>query len=118
MNHVVAEVAEEKAAKWSGRESSENKEEESVKNRRNRNTERRRRDQPGSVLRIIMVRAVDEKVESFSETGFRFVMKKTAVHHVFGERPDEDAKREQTCRRADRQSARPKREIFEVGDHR
>src|SRR5437667_9958841 len=96
MNHVVAEIAEEKAGECAGRQSSEDAQKQEIKNRRHRYAERRRRDQPAGILRIIVVRAVHEKVDSFSQTAFRFVMKKAAMHQVFHQRSETDASRTRT----------------------
>src|ERR1044071_1734725 len=118
MNHVVADIAEEKAGKRSWRQTSEDAEKQSVKNRCNRKAKGRRRDQPAGILGIIVVHAMHEKVEFFSPTASRFVMKKVAVHRVFDQGPDDETERKQTRRCTNRQTTFSKREIQHVGDHR
>src|ERR1051326_2366889 len=102
MNHVVAKIAEEEAAKGSGGELSEEAEKRQIKNRRNWNAEGWRRDQTAGILRIIVMRAVHQKVDPFPETAFRFVMKEEAMHREFDKAPDQQAKDKETGRRGNR----------------
>jgi hypothetical protein len=118
MNHVVAEISEEQTCERGGRQASENPEEKSVKHDGERDADDWRHDQPAGILRIIVVHAVNQKVQFLSPSAPGFIMENAPVHNVFDQRPDEEAEREQPGGSPDRQPTLSDRQIEHVADRR
>src|SRR4051812_8099074 len=91
MDHVVKKITEKKSGEGWRRDLAEDDEEQSEKEKRQRNADDWRHDQPAGVFRIIVVNPVEKKMELLSPAGCRLVVEHPAMHRVFGERPNEKA---------------------------
>ncbi len=77
MEHVVTDITEDETGKHTRCQRAENKKEKKVKQNRKRNAYARRHDQPPSVIWIIVMYAMNNVVQLFSQTALRFVMEYT-----------------------------------------
>ena len=108
MEHVVADVPKNKSGKHSRRQTPENQKEETIKKKRERDADARRHHEPPCIVGIIVMNTVNNIVQSFSPTGFRFVMKYVPVNEVLDQRPEQNAERKERCYRWKRELALPK----------
>jgi len=118
MEHVIANVTENQPGKHGRRKASKNQKKQTVKKKREWNTYARRHNEPPRIVRIIMMDAVNNVVQSFSKTRFRLVMEYVPVDEIFGQRPEQNAQQKQRRDRNERQLALPKRDVKHVADDR
>ncbi len=96
VNHVVAEVAEHETGKKRFHHRSAKQEfEEEIKQKCQRNADRRRHHQPHGVIREVVVNAMHDEMEALPPAGLRFVVKDISVQEILGSRPSENACNEQ-----------------------
>ena len=96
MRVVVGQVAEDESGE--GREGLRRPEDEHVqaeKDGRERDADRRGHDQPHRVVRVVMVDAVDDEVETVAAGEPRLPVEDQAVEPVLGHGPDGDPGREE-----------------------
>src|SRR3982075_2093896 len=74
MQHVVEKITDEQPGKRRRRHLAKNKEEHSAKEKRERNADDRRHDQAAGVFRVIVMDAVQQKMELFSPAARRLIM--------------------------------------------
>src|ERR1044072_6929798 len=96
MNHVVTKITQEETGKTGRGKPPKDKSEKGVENRGQRNTYHRWHNQPGRILRIVVVHSVHQEMESFSPGGFWLIMKNEPVHEVFNQSPNDQAGDDQT----------------------
>src|SRR5947209_8300379 len=118
MHHVVKKITGEKPGKCSRRDAAEEDEEQTAEHECERNADNRRHDQATGVFRVIVMDAVQQKMELLSPAARRLIMKNPAMHRVFHERPNENAEHEETEDEAEREPALARREIEHERDNR
>src|SRR5438034_4456912 len=118
MEHVIANVTENQPGKHGRRKASKNQKKQTVEKKREWNAYARRHNEPPRIVGIIMMDAVNNVVQSFSQTRFRFVMEYVPVDEIFDQRPEQNAQQKQRCDRNERQLALPKRDVKHVADDR
>src|SRR6516225_6795454 len=87
MNRVVTNITGDEPGPDCRRGSSKKKEEQAIKNNRQRNAHRRRHDQPFCVVRIIVMNTVNDEMKLFADFTARLVVKRAAMNDVFEQRP-------------------------------
>ncbi len=92
MEHVVGNVTEDQSGKHARRQVPENQKEQTIEKKRKRDAYTRRHDEASSIVWIVVMDAVNNIVQSFSQTSFRLVMKYVTVDEVFEERPEQNTK--------------------------
>src|SRR5579864_113463 len=95
MNGIVANVTGHQTGPDCRRALSEKKEEQHVKDNRQGNADYRRHHQPFRIIWIIVVNAVDDEVEFFSDRRCWLVMKDLAMDNVFKQRPNQHPDKKQ-----------------------
>ena len=95
MEHVVADITENQSGKDCRRQTPENQKEDGVKEKSQWDADAGRHDESPRVTGIIVMNAVDDVVQPFSDAGFRFVMKDVPVDEILEQRPEQNAQQEQ-----------------------
>ena len=111
MNRVVADVTGNEASPNGRRRVSGNQKEQPVKQDRQGDAYRRRHHKPFRVVRIIVVNAMNDEVQLFSEPRTWLVVKKVTMNDVFEQGPGGQTDHEQLSDGCDRQSHSAMREI-------
>lgn len=89
MAHIIKQIAGHKPRKERGNIIfTQKNREQKVKSGCQRNAYRRRHDQSSGVIRVIMVHAMENKMDPFHELAAWREMKDEPVHEVFGEGPE------------------------------
>src|SRR5256885_17031791 len=96
MDRIVANVSETKASRDRRSKTSQGEREKQIKDDSERNADDRRHDQPGSIVRIIVMNSVDDKVEKFTKARLRLVMEDITMNDVLEQSPDEDSDNEKS----------------------
>src|SRR5262245_8622465 len=96
MEHVVADIAEHQSSKHAGRKPTEDYQEDAVKKKCERHTDTRRHNKPFSIVWIIVMHAVNDIVEPFSQARFRFVMENVSMDQIFEQRPEQYTEQEKS----------------------
>src|SRR5438270_5272984 len=118
MHHVVKKITGEEPGKCSRRDAAEEDEEQTAEHERERNTDNWGHHEATGVFRVIVMDAVQQKMELLSPAARRLIMKNPAMHRVFHERPNENAEHEETEDEAEREPALAQREIEHERDNR
>src|SRR6266404_1241792 len=118
VNHVVTDITKRETGRYWRRIAPKRKSEQEIEQHRHRNANDRRQNQPAGVIGIIVMHAVNDKMQHFPGTRLRFVMKDVAMDNVLEERPHQNT--EQKKSNDDRDRHIPLREcaVEEVNDHR
>src|SRR5262249_39092620 len=87
MEHVVTNVAKHQSRERAGRKAPEDYQEHAVEQKRERDTDTGRHNEPPCVIWIIVMHAVNDVVQPFSHTRFRFVMENVSVDQILEQRP-------------------------------
>ena len=116
MDHVVTEITEDQSGEsWRGVTTKDN-EKDSIKDKRERDADARWHDEPARIIRVIVMHAVQHKVETFSPAIFGFVVKCVSMNEVLEQRPTEKTDQKKSRDRAESKRAVPDREIDHVSD--
>ena len=90
MQHIVTNITEDQPPKDARCEAPENQEENTVKQKGERNADARRHDKSPRVIRVIMMNAVNNIVQSLSQARLWFIMKEVPMDEIFDQRPQQD----------------------------
>ena len=118
MDGVVTNIAEDQTGKDRRSNSAKDDGDQQIEEEREGDTHHRRHNQPAGIVRIIVMNAVDHKVQKFSQTSFRFIMKDAPVNNVFQKGPDQDAEGKQRANEKNRKPPLPQRLIKKIADDR
>ena len=91
MKHVVTNITEHQSGKDAWRETSEDQEENAVKEKSERNTDARRHHESSRVIRIIVMNTVNNVMQSLSDSRLRLVMKDVSMNEIFEQCPEQNA---------------------------
>lgn len=95
MNRIVTNVTGDETGPDRRRRVSKKERKHEVENNCQRDADYRRHDQPFRVVRIIVVNAVENEVQLFSNLTARLVMKNSAMNYVFQQCPDHHTDKEE-----------------------
>src|SRR5215472_3671897 len=94
MQHVVADIAEHQSSKRTRGKTSEDQQEYAVKNKCKRHTDAGRHNKSSCVVWIIVMDAMNDVVEPFSNPRFRFVMEDVSVNQILEQCPEKRTEQE------------------------
>src|SRR4029077_11541705 len=118
MQHVVTDIAKHQSGERTRHETPEDQQENAVKEKCERHTDAGGHNKSFCIVWIIVVHAVNDVVEPFSQARFRFVMENVPVDQIFGQRPEEHTEQEKSHDNKYRESLPPKCHVKHKTDDR
>src|SRR5690242_15383641 len=92
MEHVVADITENQAGKYGGRQVSKNQKKQTIEKESQRDAYDGRHNEPPPIAGIIVMHAVNHIVQPPSPTSLRLVMEDVPMNEVLEERPEQNPK--------------------------
>src|SRR4029453_1294375 len=111
MEHVVTDITKHQSGERTGRKAPKNEQEHAVKKKCERHADTGRHNESSRIVWIIVMHAVNDVVQPFSNTRFGLVMENISVDQIFEQRPEEHTEQKKSHDNKRRGSLPPKRHV-------